>query len=238
MLRVSSRIPPRVGLASSTALSVAAISAMAKCHGVPISPERIIELAFCVEAGELKTGAGHMDFVAAQHAGAMVVDCSRAEYSFQRLPLTLSGAEMVLVNTRERKSTASIISGLRERWNEREESILRYASVAQDCVHRLEHLLLPTGRSQDLIEIGKVLSHAHNSIAQDQQVVTEKGARCVGVLMDSGALGAKLVGAGGGGVVGLVPSSALGRVHRAFEQLPLDVSVSHVLRSSDEWRDA
>lgn len=86
----------------------------------------------------------------------------------------------------------------------------RFRHVYSECqrVHKTVDCL----RNNDLTNLGNLLNQSHNSLSQDYEVSTPEVDQLVNILRENGALGARIMGAGFGGMV-LAYANVSGLVH-------------------------
>ena len=216
---VSSTIPLGAGLSSSAALEVALGLALCDVAGFEL-PQ--IELALaCQEAEQVATGVpcGIMDqltSLAGKHNHALLIDCRSFEIEPIRLPPRLavlilhSGMSRSLIDSdyaerRESCESMAALLGL---------SALRDATPQQVADEpRARHVVSENARvleaaaalaAGNVAALGPLLNESHRSLRDDFEVSTPELDALAEALVQAGAVGARLTGAGFGGcVVGL-----------------------------------
>ena len=225
-LRVTSNVPAGSGLSSSSALSVALTLAIAEAGGLAF-PDRRDAAQAALHAEVLATGVpgGLMDqlcslFGVAGHA--LLLDCRSLEVTPVALPDSLEvlvvhcGLPRTLAGSAyaERRAACEVAAtrlGL---------TALRDATAAQvthDPIARhvvsenARVLAFVTALRADATDaLGPLLLASHASLRDDYVVSTPELDLLVDLLVEHGALGARLTGAGFGGcVVALVPRGAV-----------------------------
>ena len=221
---VESTVPPGSGLSSSSALSVALTLALGEAGGLELGDR--VEVARAALAGEIAaTGVpgGLMDQLASLFgvAGhALLLDCRASSVTPVALPsshavlVVHSGVERTLAGSAyaERRATCEAVArrlGL---------PALRDATldqVADDPIAR--HVVAENQRVLDFIAaldakdvnaLGPLLLASHASLRDDYRVSIPELDLLVDLLVEHGAIGARLTGAGFGGcVVALVQRS-------------------------------
>jgi galactokinase len=215
-LAVTSTVPMGSGLSSSAALCVALVLALGD---PPNGDGGRIELARAArDVEQLATGVpvGLLDQLASvfgRRDAALFLDCRTLEIVPVPLPATLavavvhSGVARALESSayaarRDACATAAGRLGL---------STLRDATatqVADDPIAR--HVVSENARVVDAVEalrrgdlnrLGALMGESHASLRDDFRVSTPELDRLVEVLLDQGAIGARLTGAGFGGCV-------------------------------------
>lgn len=77
-VRATSTIPRQVGLAGSSALLIAELRALSTVFDVPLTDDRVAELAWRAENERLGTRAGPLDRLVQAHEGLLAMDFARA----------------------------------------------------------------------------------------------------------------------------------------------------------------
>ena len=215
-LAVSSTIPIGSGLSSSAAFEVACGIAIAAASGLDISAT---PLALAAQRAEhLATGVpcGAMDQMASVHgvAGhALLLDCRTLEVTPVALPDEVTvvvmhcGVPRTLVGTEyaDRRATTEAaaarlgVATLRDAQPEQvaDDPIARHV-VGENRRTLMFVAALRRGR---LAELGPLLLASHASLRDDFAVSTPALDALVDALVEAGALGARLTGAGFGGCV-------------------------------------
>jgi galactokinase len=213
---VTSTIPLGGGLSSSAALEVAVCLALCDAAGFTLPT---LELArACQEAEIVATGVpcGIMDQLASlvgSRDRALLIDCRSLEIEHIPLPPRLavlvinSGMPRQLVDSAyaQRRRACEMVaarlglSALRDATPEQVEDEPRARHVVSENARVLAAAeALVTG---DLVTLGQLLTESHASLRDDFQVSTPELDVLVEKLIEAGALGARLTGAGFGGCV-------------------------------------
>ena len=216
---VSSTIPLGAGLSSSAALEVALGLALCDVAGFELHQ---LELArACQDAEQVATGVpcGIMDqltSLAGRHNHALLIDCRSLEIQPIRLPPRLavlilhSGVSRGLVDSAyaERRESCEAIAALlgldslRDATPELVADEPRARHVVSENARVLEAAdALAAG---NVAALGPLLNESHRSLRDDFDVSTPELDALAAALVEAGAIGARLTGAGFGGcVVGL-----------------------------------
>jgi len=215
-IAVSSTVPPGAGLSSSSALAVALTLALAGAAGVELDRVAAARLALDAEVRATGVPGGLMDQLASLYGRAdhaLLIDCRSLAVDPIPLPRALgvvvvhSGVTRTLAGTEyaERRAAcedAAARLGL---------AALRDASpddVADDP--RARHVVSENARvdraaealrAGDVDTLGRLLLESHASLRDDYEVSTPELDLLVDLLMEHGAIGARLTGAGFGGCV-------------------------------------
>jgi mevalonate kinase len=186
---VTTNVPISVGLGSSASVAVATIGAVTSLLDRPIEKERIRELAS--ESERLLHGnPSGIDQTIVTNGG--VIRFQRGK-GFTWLP-TREGFSLLIGNTRIRRSTGTVVARV---LSFRDHNPARFAELADHVATIVKQAESALSRG-DLERLGSLMN-------ENQNLLTEVGAsseeldRLITVARDSGAFGAKLTGAGGGG---------------------------------------
>jgi len=219
-LAVDSTVPPGSGLSSSSALAVATTLACADAAG--LVPDRVVDrvtlarLALAAEVRATGVPGGLMDQLASLHgrAGhALLIDCRVP--AIEAIPIA-TGVAIVVVHSGVTRTLAG--SEYAARRAECEAVAARLGLVAlrdaspEQVAHepRARHVVAENARvlatadalpRGDLAELGALLLASHASLRDDYGVSTPELDLLVELLVEAGAPGARLTGAGFGGCV-------------------------------------
>ena len=232
---VSSTIPLGAGLSSSAGLEVAV--ALALCDAADFALPVVEVAQACRRAEEIATGVpcGIMDqltSLAGRRNGALLIDCRSLEIE----PVELPGDLAVLV-VHSGVSRALADGAYAERRRSCEAAAARLgldslrdatpSQVADDP--RARHVVSENARvleavraleAGDSAALGPLLAAGHASLRDDFEVSTAELDALVEALVEAGALGARLTGAGFGGCVVALASrdAATGILERATDR--------------------
>jgi galactokinase len=219
VVTASTDLPVGAGVSSSAALTLAVVTALSALRtGEPPGTTAACELARQAETGELGTGAGWMDFLACACGGVNQISAGsqpRAD------PITTSlGLPVVLIDTRQRRATATVLASKRERFQARQPAMLTYVAETTTLVEALTKML--RSPQPDYGEAGMLLSAAHALLRDQVGCSTPLIEACVTRVLNAGAHGAKLSGSGHGGCLfSLVPDDAVASVLASVADLPV-----------------
>jgi galactokinase len=239
---LASSVPPGSGLSSSAALEVALALALCDAAGLDLDAT---ELALaCQRAEHLATGvpSGIMDQLAATSGAeghALLIDCRSLEH--ERVPMP-EGLEVLVVHSgkdreledtpyAERRAAGEAIASalgldsLRDATLEQvaDEPIARHVVTENERVRRTA-AALATG---DRAALAELFTASHRSLRDDYRVSTPELDLLVAALIEAGAVGARLTGAGfGGAVVALCEAGAAEAVaHAAAERYAAETGI-------------
>jgi D-glycero-alpha-D-manno-heptose-7-phosphate kinase len=195
-------VPAGTGMGSSGAFGVALLKGLAHARRTSITPQALAEAACEIEIDILGEPVGKQDPYVAAHGGI----CSytfNPDGSVEVAPLELDPTTLRLLRERlllfysgEARSAAAVLSDQDERTKAGDSEML-------ENLARTKELGL---RSRDLLVVGDLdgyaeLMHEHwlNKRARSGGMATERVNDLYTLARRSGAIGGKLVGAGGGG---------------------------------------
>ncbi len=223
-LDIDSTVPAGAGLSSSSALSVALVLALLPADAPERTEPRVLaQLALDVEVAATGVPGGLLDQMASLHgrAGhALLLDCRDLTVVPVALPPDLaivvvhSGIERRLADSEYAQRRADCDAAARRLGV----AVLRDAKldqvaddpIARHVVSENQRVLdtVAALRADDLDAAGRLLLEGHASLRDDFRVSLPELDLLVDLLVEHGAYGARLTGAGFGGcVVGLVSPS-------------------------------
>ena len=219
VVTASTDLPVGAGVSSSAALTLAVVTALSALRtGEPPDTTAACALARQAETAELGTGAGWMDFLACASGGVNQISAGSEPHAgliTASLPLPV-----VLIDTRQRRATAAVLAGKRERYQAREPAMIAYVAETSALVQALTALL--RSPQSDYREAGRLLSAAHALLRDQVACSTPLIEECVSRVLAAGAYGAKLSGSGHGGCLfALVPDDAVAAVLASVAALPV-----------------
>jgi len=213
---VTSTVPVGSGLSSSSALAVALATAFCEAEGLRLPPVELARACQAAETAATGVPGGIMDqltSVAGLEDNALLIDCRSLEVTPVPLPETIG---VVVVDSGLPRRLAG--SAYAERRAACEAAAARLGlkalrdatpeQVANDP--RARHVVSENGRvlaaadalsTGNLDELGRLMLESHVSLRDDYEVSTPELDTLVGRLVDAGASGARLTGAGFGGCV-------------------------------------
>ena len=192
-VEVRSSMPPACGLGSSAALSVALIRALADFAGLEPAADDVRRYASRVEDVFHGTASGAD---VANSWGGHIIWFERGDPP--RIERLRAGKpfDLVIAQSGELRSTAGPVGRLRQRYAARPELYGKFFRLAGDLV-RAGRSALEDGDWETL----GALMDAGQGLLNGFGVSTPTLERMIGTARGAGALGAKLSGAGGGGVI-------------------------------------
>ena len=209
---ILSEIPISAGLSSSAALCIASIRVLGRAYGIPFTPGEIAELAFQIESGDLEVECGRMDQYAIAFGGVTYIHTG-AEARVEKLPG--DSLPVVVADTQEQHDTKKLQIWLRRRIESKEKLLLDSLGRVVEIVEGGREALL----KGDLDTLG-VLMNKQQVEEKLMGPSTDRIETFCAAARDAGALGAKQMGAGGGGcMIALCPGERLAGVKSALESL-------------------
>jgi D-glycero-alpha-D-manno-heptose-7-phosphate kinase len=195
-------VPAGTGMGSSGAFAVALLKGLAHARRTSITPEALAEAACEIEIDILGEPVGKQDPYVAAHGGICTYTFN-PDGGVDVLPLELDATtlrllreRMLLFYTGEARSASAVLSDQDSRTKTGDTAML-------ENLHRTKEIGL---HSRDLLLSGDLdsyaeLMHEHwqNKRARSQGMATERVDELYTLARRSGAIGGKLVGAGGGG---------------------------------------
>ena len=209
-ITVDARLPRGMGLGSSAAIAVAVTRAMSQTMDLDVDDERVNAIAFECEKLAHGTPSG-VDNTLATYAEPMLFRNGN-ELLIKRLTLA-KVPPLLIAYGHEAGLTNEQVAGVRER---RAQSPARYDALFDeiDSISVAGAALLEAGNFAELGLSMNVCQGLLNAI----EVSTPELERMVTLARRSGATGAKLTGAGGGGsIIALCPGT-MDRVEAAMQQ--------------------
>jgi galactokinase len=219
VLTASTDLPVGAGVSSSAALMLAVVAALGALDAGEV-PDlmRACTMARQAEAGELGTGAGWMDFLACAAGGVRAItaaDPPRADLITASL-----GLPVVLIDTRQRRSTATVLATKRARFRAGDPAMLTYVREVTVLTAALGSVL--SRDRPDYRQAGELVSAAHGLLRDLVGCSTPLLDECAERVARAGAYGAKLTGSGHGGCLfALVPDDAVSSVLASVTDLPV-----------------
>lgn len=204
-IKLTSRLPPGMGLGSSAAVAVAITRAVAKCEGLEIEDVDVNEIAFDSEKLAHGTPSG-IDNTLSCYARPILFRKSllrkSAALEIEELPLH-EMPPLLIGFSHTAGSTYEQVAGVKARL-EQDESGYNAIFDQIDSFSKAGAEALVAGHYERL---GSLMNLCHG-LLNAIQVSTPELENMVSIARQSGALGAKLTGAGGGGsIVALCPGS-------------------------------
>lgn len=195
---VSSEIPIGAGLSTSAALSIGFIKALNQALDLNLSNGEIAELAYLGENHDLGIQCGRLDQYTEVYGGIVFINTDEnpsVEY------LDIGSLPIVVGDSMEDRKASLILNRVKTQLKEEDSTTLKAFAIIEKCVYEAKDALL----QKNYDKLGKLMD-----IQQEQERIikasTEKIDDLCNAAKNAGALGAKQMGAGGGGcIVAIAP---------------------------------
>jgi D-glycero-alpha-D-manno-heptose-7-phosphate kinase len=193
--------PPGSGLGSSSAMVVALVGLLRHWRKLPLTNYQIAELAFAIEREDLGIKGGRQDQYAAVFGGFNYIEFSSSAVIVNPLRIAVDTVNeleynLVLCYTGATRLSANIIDTQVRGYRQHEPAVLESMSQMKRITVELKNALL----QRRLTDFGHLL---HEAWIYKKQLAASITTPAIDALYDAarrqGALGGKLLGAGGGG---------------------------------------
>ena len=197
-MEVNSAIPIGAGLSTSAALSIGFIKAINQAYDLKLSDIEIAELAYKGENHDLNIQCGRLDQYTEAFGGIVFIQTDEnpsVEY------LDVDKLPVVVGDSMEERKSSAILNRIKKQINEKDAATLNAFSIIENCVYEAKDALL----KGDFEKLGNFMN-----IQQEQEGILKADTKKIVELCNTskiaGALGAKQMGAGGGGcMVAIAP---------------------------------
>jgi D-glycero-alpha-D-manno-heptose-7-phosphate kinase len=195
-------VPAGTGMGSSGSYTVCLVKALAMARRVSITPGALAEAACEIEIGKLGEPVGKQDQYVSAHGGICAYTF-HPDGSVDVEPLALDEAalrklrnQMLLFYTGEARSASNILSHQVQETEREDDDMVANLHRTKELGHRSCELL----QSGDIEGYAELMhEHWENKRERSPGMTSEHIDRLYTLARRSGALGGKLVGAGGGG---------------------------------------
>jgi len=185
-VEVETDLPVRRGMGSSAALAVAVVRARADLAGETIAPDEVVHRAMPIERSFHGSPSG-VDVAVSAHGGCLWF--KRGDPAVHR-SLSYAALPIVVLDSGEDRETARMVRRVADRRADHAPALDAIGALVERASACLE----------DPETLGPLLLENH-ALLRSIGVSTERLDAMVSLAMEHGAHGAKLAGAGGGGVV-------------------------------------
>lgn len=208
-LEVNSEIPIGCGLSTSAAVSVGFLRVLNQALDLNLSNSQIAEIAYLGENHDLGIQCGRMDQYSIAYGGVTFIytdENPRVEY------LNVKELPIVVGDSMEERKASSVLNRIKQQIRDKDPTTLNAFKIIEKCVYQAKEALI----KGDFKKLGKLMD-----TQQEQEIIlnaqSEKILRLCKAAKDAGALGAKQMGAGGGGCMLAIAPGKLKEVSRAIE---------------------
>jgi galactokinase len=245
---IDSDLPVGAGVSSSAALECSAALALCSLSGLSVPREKLAKIAKRAENEFVGAPTGIIDQSAAllcQADHAMLLDCRTLATTQVPFQPSLAGASALIVDTRVSHALVSGEYAARRAECEEAARLLGVPALGlltdpaaveglDDPVlrRRARHVVTDSLRAQGVAAalrdastpdmypfIGKLLTEGHASLRDDFEASWPQADAAVGVAVEAGAYGAKMIGGGfGGSVLALMPAERVRSVRAALAE--------------------
>jgi D-glycero-alpha-D-manno-heptose-7-phosphate kinase len=202
-ISVKSDFPIGAGLGGSSAAGVAAVAALAMARGESMLPSAIAELSRSIEIGDLGIAGGRQDHYAAAFGGALGLRFSARGTEVRNIPL---GAKIradierrcFIVYTGQSRVSGETITAVMDAYRNRDPVVL----FALQRMRALAELMAEALAAGDLETLAKLVTEQWtHQRSLNPAIPTEQIDEIIAKAAEAGSVGAKALGASGGGCV-------------------------------------
>jgi D-glycero-alpha-D-manno-heptose-7-phosphate kinase len=200
--QISSDYPVGAGLGGSSAAGVAVAGALAALGGTPLEPHALAALSRDTEITELGVPGGYQDHYTAAFGGALLMRFGSG-VDVERIPLSETiraslSRRGVLVYTGESRISGDTIVAVRDAYVAREARVVNALASMKSLALQMAAAL----RAGDLDTLGTLVgAHWAHQRELHPSISTPRIDAIMAAASRAGALGAKALGASGGGCV-------------------------------------
>lgn len=192
---------PGSGLGSSSALTVSLLGAINRWMSRQASPQQIAEDAVVIERNEVGIKGGKQDQYAAAFGGFNLLEFKKDSVSVERLNLKKSFlnellASVLICDTNATRLSSNILERQSRRYSKSNTEVMKSLDFIKGSAFTMRDCLL----SGDMQQIGRLLHDGWvNKKRLDPEISNKRIDSLYDTGMANGAVGGKLMGAGGGG---------------------------------------
>jgi D-glycero-alpha-D-manno-heptose-7-phosphate kinase len=210
---ISLRTPfsPGSGLGASSSIVLTAVHLLCQLMEDTVNPLDLAKRAFEIERTQMGIAGGFQDQFACALGGICYLTAQNGVIEAEKLKVSSKfiqelEASMILVNLGVSRSGETIIEKQISNVTARKSSTIHALRVQLKLAHDMKHSVL----NENLTEVGKLLQRAWLAKREFAVEITSQSIdKLISQLLNLGALGAKLSGAGGGGhMLCLVPNES------------------------------
>ncbi|MFC1998988.1 GHMP kinase [Chloroflexota bacterium] len=200
-LYLHSDVPPGSGLGSSSSLTVALVGLFQQWKRLATTPYEIAELAYEVERKEAQIAGGRQDQYAASFGGFNFIEFRRDATIVNPLRIRRDIANeleyrMLLCNTGQTRLSAGIIEDQMRNYKMGKKDVLNALSKTKELAIAMKTSIL----LGNIDELGYLLNEAWQAKKLFTSQISDSDIdELYSIAKNNGAIGGKLLGAGGGG---------------------------------------
>ena len=222
-MEVNSEIPIGAGLSTSAAISIGFIKAINQAYNLNLSTKEIAELAYLGENHDLGIQCGRLDQYTEAYGGVVFI------YTDDENPhvdsLNIKELPIVVGDSMEERKASFILNRIKKQIREKDPTTITAFKVIEECVYQARDALL----NGDFKKLGALMDEQ-----QRQEIKlnahTEKIMRLCNISKEAGALGAKQMGAGGGGCMLAIAPGKQKEVAKAIEDAGCRAWIFNIFR--------
>jgi len=236
-IRVQSDFPLGAGLGGSSAAGVATVAALAAARGDPMTPTAIAELSREIEIADLGIAGGRQDHYAAAYGGALGLRFSAGRVDVGAITLdakTRNEIERrcIVVYTGQSRISGETIEAVLRAYRDRESRVLNALRQMRAGAEQMAEALAAGDIDRLASLVGEQWAYQRSLHPAIPTPLIDEIIACA---RNAGALGAKALGASGGGCVLVIAGNdgadGLRNVLASLgETLPFSVAMSGVER--------
>lgn len=198
-MEVKSDIPIGAGLSTSAAISIGFIKAIDEAYKLGMSNYDIAELAYRGENHDLGIQCGRLDQYTEAFGGVVFI---HTDENPRVEPLDIEELPIVVGDSMEERKASSILNRIKNQIRDEDKETLEAFKVIEECVYGAREAL----EKKEFEKLGKLMDR-QQSMERILEADTPKIVKMCEAARDAGALGAKQMGAGGGGcMLAIAPS--------------------------------
>jgi len=190
-----SDFPANSGLGSSSSFTVGLVNALARLINKKISKFQLAEIAYKIEKKITKNSLGKQDHYIAVFGGLKLIKYKKNNINIKNLKINKNFFKrLFLVWTEVSRQSTSVLIDQKKNRNKNIKNLLNFNIMTREFYKSLKNL--------DIIKIGELLNKAWQIKKKFSKFITNKKIdKLYKLIINSGAYGAKLLGAGNGGFI-------------------------------------
>jgi D-glycero-alpha-D-manno-heptose-7-phosphate kinase len=195
-----SEVPAGAGLAGSSTLNIACIGALNELVGRRYLPEKFISIAANIETTVIKVPAGFQDYHSAQYGGVSCIHFPTDGIRREPLDVDIDALQdrIVVVYTGEPRNSGTNNWEITKRHIDGDQELFDIFEGIRDTSLKLRAAML----ASEWEHVGEILRFAHPQRKRlSPNITTPHMDDLIEIALNSGAVAAKVCGAGGGGCI-------------------------------------